>query len=186
MKKAMKTYIKNDKFWSIIFSVVILLWPLRMWAQDTELVNSERETLISAAKEIMETTRYCALITLDKTGHPQVRTMDPFKPDDDMVVWFGTNINSRKVGEIRNDSRVTLYYEAPSGGGYVVIQGNASLIDDSELKEKYWKEEWEAFYPDKNTSFTLIRVVPKKLEIISYMHGITGSSKTWEVPHIEF
>jgi len=182
----MKKYIKNDGFWFAIFLAAILLWPSRMWAQDTESVNTERDTLISAVKEIMKTTRYCALVTLDKTGHPQVRTMDPFEPDDDMVVWFGTNINSRKVGEIRNDSRVTLYYEAPGGSGYVVMQGMANLVDDPEITEKYWKKEWEAFYPDKNTSYALIRVIPKKLEIISYVHGITGSSKTWEVPHIEF
>lgn len=182
----MKKYFKNDSFWSIIFLVVMLLSPLRIWAQDAELENSERATLISAAKEIMEAARYCALITLDKSGHPQVRTMDPFSPNEGMVVWLGTNINSRKVSEIRNDSRVTLYYEAPNGSGYVVIQGDANLIDDSEEKEKYWKEEWEEFYPDKDSTFTLIKVIPKKLEIISYMQGITGSSTTWEVPYIAF
>ena len=112
--------------------------------------------------------------------------MDPFPPTKNMTVWLGTNINSRKVSEIHNDSRVTLYYEAPNGGGYVVIQGNAFLIDDPDNKEKYWKEEWDAFYPDKNSTFTLIKVVPKKLEIIYYKHGISSSSKTWTVPHLEF
>jgi general stress protein 26 len=159
---------------------------LRIWAQDTELTVYDRDTLISAAKEIMETARYCALITLDKSGHPQVRTMDPFATSDDMVVWLGTNVTSRKVREIRNDSRVTLYYEAPNGGGYVVLQGNACLKDDPEKTVKYWKEEWDEFYPDKNSTYTLIKVIPKKLEIIYYKHGIIGSSKTWAVPYIEF
>jgi general stress protein 26 len=159
---------------------------LRIWAQDIEVTNYERDTLISAAKEIMGATRYCALITLDKYGHPQVRTMDPFSPNEDMVVRLGTNINSRKVREIRNDSRVTLYYEAPNGAGYVVIQGKAYIIDDPEKTGKYWKEEWDDFYPDKNSTYTLIEVIPEILEIIYYKHGITGSSKTWTVPHIEF
>jgi len=182
----MKKYNKYACVRAIIFSVAILLYPLRIWAQDTDLTNFERDTLITSAKEIMETTRYCALITLDKSGHPQVRTMDPFSPNEDMVVWLGTNINSRKVHEIRIDSRVTLYYEAPNGGGYVVIQGNAHLIDDPEKVEKYWKEEWDEFYPKKDSTFTLIKVIPKRLEIIYYKHGITGSAKTWTVPHIEF
>lgn len=170
----------------IILYLGILLSPLRSWAQDTELSNYERDTLITAAKEIMETSRYCALITLDESGHPQVRTMDPFLPNEDMVVWLGTNIYSRKVREIDNDSRVTLYYEAPNGSGYAVIQGNAYLVDDPEKMEKYWKDEWDAFYPDKDSTFSLIKVIPKKLEIIYYSYGITGSSKTWAVPHIEF
>ena len=182
----MKKSIKYAGVGSIFVSVVILFCPLWIWAQDTEFENYERDTLITAAKDIMMSARYCALITLDKSGHPQVRTMDPFSPNQDLVVWLGTNKNSRKVHEIRNDSRVTLYYEAPNGSGYVVIQGNATLIDDPEQKEKYWKEEWDDFYPDKNSTYTLIKVAPNKLEIISYMHGITGSSRTWTVPHIEF
>ena len=66
-------------------SLVILLCPLRIWAQDNELRNYDRDTLIAAAIEIMETSRYCALITLDKAGQSQVRTMDPFLPGEDMV-----------------------------------------------------------------------------------------------------
>ena len=182
----MKRFIRYPGIGAVIFSALIFACPLRIWAQDTELTHYERDSLVATAKEIMETTRYCGLITLDRSGHPQVRTMDPFSPDEDMVVWLGTNINSRKVSEIRNDSRVTLYYEAPDGGGYVVIQGNAHLIDDPEMKKNYWKDEWDLFYPDKNSTFMLIRVIPKKLEIISYAHGITGSSKTWAVPYIEF
>jgi len=186
MKKTMKKHIRNGSVESIIFSAIILLCPMGIWAQDTELINYDRDTLITAAKEIMEKTKYCALITLDSSGHPQVRTMDPFLPDEDMVIWLGTNINSRKVREIRINSRVTLYYEAPNGNGYVVIQGNAYLVDDPEKTGTYWKEEWDAFYPDKNSTYTLIKVIPEKLEIIYYKHGITGSSKTWTVPHIEF
>lgn len=182
----MKKHVRYTSIRSIIFSVIILLCPLRFLAQDTGLTNYERDTLIAAAKELMETTRYCALITLDKSGHPQVRTMDPFSPDEDMVVWLGTNVNSRKVSEIRMDSRVTLYYEAPNGSGYVVIQGNAYLTDEAEKIEKYWKEEWDEFYQDKNSTFTLIEVIPKKLEIIDYKRGIIGSSNTWAVPHVEF
>jgi general stress protein 26 len=159
---------------------------MKAWAQDGESDTFDRDTLVAAARELMETSRYCALITLDQSGHPQARTMDPFLPDEDMVVWFGTNKNTRKVDEIRNDSRVTLYYEAKDGSGYVVIHGNASMEVGPKEKEQYWKEEWDQFYPDKNSTFTLIKVVPKKLEIISYKHGISGSSKTWAVPHLDF
>lgn len=182
----MKKYLSFVSAGSIIFSAVLLLGSLKVWAQDENLNNFDRDTLITVAKEIMETSRYCALITLDKSGHPQVRTMDPFLPGKDMVIWMGTNKSSRKVGEIRLDPRVTLYYEAPNGDGYVVLQGIAFIEDGPKEIEKYWKDEWDQFYPDKKSTFTLIKVAPKKLEIISYKHGITGSSKTWAVPHLNF
>lgn len=182
----MKMHLVKAAAGSIYILAIILFCPLEVPAQESAVPDYERDTLISAAKEIMEKTRYCALITLDQTGHPQVRTMDPFAPDDDMVVWLGTNKNSRKVSELRHDSRVTLYYEAPEGSGYAVLQGTGQLVDDPGKKEEYWKKDWERFYPDKDSTYTLIKVLPEKLEVIHYRRGITGASETWAVPHIEF
>ena len=110
-----------------------------MSAQNTGKIDFNHDTLIAAARDIIETAQYCALITLDKTGHPQARTMQPFPPDDEMIIWFGTNPLSKKVKEIESDSRVTLYYGDPSGGGYVVITGTAFLVNDPKEKEKRWK-----------------------------------------------
>jgi general stress protein 26 len=122
-----------------ILLTIILIFPLGIFAQKNKSPIEDRATLIAAAREIMTAAGNCALITLDKSGHPNVRTMDPFSPEEDLVVWFGTNNNSRKVNEIRNDPRTTLYYESPNGGGYVVIKGHASIIDDPQIKMKYWK-----------------------------------------------
>lgn len=182
----MKKLILSSAKGLLILSAAILISPLSSWAQDSESTSFESEKLISASKEIMEAASYCALITLDASGHPEVRTMDPFSPNEEMIVWLGTNIHSRKVGEIRKDPRVTLYYEDPNGNGYVSIQGNASIVSDPENSKKYWKKEWEAFYPDKNSTFALIKVIPKKLEVINYKHGIVGPSNTWAVPQMEF
>lgn len=177
---------KTTSLASIILFVLMLLIPPGIRAQDNQEAQYEPDTLISAAKELMGTARYCALITLDKSGHPQVRTMDPFPPEENMQIWLGTNTNSRKVNEIRNDSRVSLYYEAPDATGYVVIQGRAYLKNDPENITKYWKDEWDRFYPDKNSMFMLIQVVPEKLEIIDYTHDIIASPETWAVPFVVF
>ena len=171
---------------TIFYLVIILQLPLVIFAQENEKTHFDRDTIITAARKMMETARYCALITLDETGHPDARTMDPFSPDDDMVVWLGTNLNSRKVKQIKNDLRVTLYYQAPNEVGYVIIKGQAYIVDDTLKKQTYWKEEWSRFYSDKKSNYTLIKVVPDKLEIIDYQHGITGDSKTWAVPFVKF
>ena len=171
---------------SVILMAIILCLPATISAQGNEFPGYDRENLIEAAREIMEASRYCALVTLDAGGHPQARMMDPFLPGEDMVVWMGTNKKSRKVNELHHDPRVTLYYQVPEASGYLVIRGTAEILDDPEMKNRYWKEEWESFYPDKESTFTLIRVSPKKLEIVDYTSGIVGSSETWAVPLIEF
>ena len=155
-------------------------------SQNKELSGSVNVKLLNAAREIMIDAGTCALITLDEEGESRARTMDAFIPEDDFTVWFGTNSNSRKVTQIENDPRVTLYYFDTKTDGYVVINGTAQLIADSTLKEKYWKEEWEAYYPNKQKDYLLIKVSPNWLEILSSAHAIYNDPITWQPPVVVF
>jgi general stress protein 26 len=146
----------------------------------------DRESLIATAREIMKTARYCALITLDTTGRPRARTMDPFPPDEQMVVWLGTNSKSRKVAEIQRHHRVTLYYFDREDQAYVTISGRARIVSDPKEKAKHWKGEWKDFYPDRERSYLLIAVIPQKLEVINQKQGIIGNSVTWTPPAVTF
>lgn len=155
-------------------------------AQDRPLKQSEREKLIAAAREIIATARYCALITLDSSGRAQARTVDPFPPDEDMVIWLATNPRTRKVREIRRNRRVTLYYFDRAAQAYVTIQGIARLVNDPKEKAKHWKEEWKDFYPDRAKDYLLIVVTPKKLEVVNVSKGILGDRQTWKPPSVGF
>ena len=166
------------------FLITSLLCNALIMCQAQESVSGD-ELLLKAASEIIGQVKYCALITLDESGHPQVRTMEPFPPEENFIIWFGTNKNSRKVVEIKNDPRVTVYYGDPSGNGYVVITGTAFLVDDPKEKEKRWMEHWEQFYPDRDANYLLIKVIPQRLEVVSYKHGLTGDSVSWRAPRIE-
>jgi general stress protein 26 len=184
-KNMINHQLKNTTMFLSMFALIILQ-GVNLYAQENHGADFDRDTLITAAREMMTSIRYCGLITLDEAGHPQVRTMDAFVPEEDMVVWFGTNPTSRKVKEIKNDPRVTLYYEDKDHAGYVVLRGQATLVDDADLKLKYWKEEWNEFYTDQKDSYLLIKVIPKSMEIIDYRRGIVGDPKTWTVPRMEF
>jgi len=77
----------------------------KTYAQKKLVSESSKDSLIVAAREIMKAAGYCALITVDSSGQPQARVMDAFLPEDDMVVWLATNPKSRKVKQLRRDSR---------------------------------------------------------------------------------
>ena len=145
-----------------------------------------RDTLIATAREIMGAARYCALITLDSKGRAHARTMDPFPPDENMMVWFGTNPRSRKVSEIRRNHRVILYYFDREGPAYVTISGVARLVNDQKEKGDRWKDEWKAFYPDRAKGYLLIAFTPQELEIVSEKKGILGDAVRWTPPTIRF
>ena len=153
-------------------------------AQDTKQSLSRTE-LITAARETMSAARYCALITQDSSGRSQARTLDPFPPDENMVVWLGTNPRSRKVAAIRRNPHVALYYFDRKSQAYVTIYGIARLVNDPKAKLKWWKDEWKDFYPDRTKDFLLIRVTPEKLEVVNVKKGIVGDPHTWKPPSVK-
>jgi general stress protein 26 len=169
----------------LIFTVFLLL-PFKVISQNKKPIDSTRIKLITAAREIMTAAGTCALITLDKEGRARVRTMDPFIPESDLTVWFGTNPKSRKVNQIKSNPRVTLYYLDSDVSGYVMIQGTAQIVDDQKEKERRWKDKWKAFYPNKPEGYVLIKVSPKQMEVISYTRGILGDTLTWQPPTVLF
>jgi general stress protein 26 len=151
-------------------------------AQGQTKTAPDRATLIAAAREIMAAQTYCALITVDETGRPQVRTMNPFPPEDDMTVWFATNTNSRKVQEIRKDPRVCLYYADHSKvTGYVALSGKAELVDDMKEILKRKRAYWDTSFPGLK-NIVLIKVIPEQLDVLNYKAGALGDKVTWRTP----
>jgi len=173
-----------------LVSVAILILisiPFSGLGQITEQGSTDADQfLIEAAKEIMTAAGTCALITIDAEGVPRVRAMDPFGPEEDLTVWFGTNSRSRKVEQIKKDPRVSLYYLDEDASGYVIIHGRARLVNDPKEKEKRWKVEWEAFYPDKTKDYLLIEVTPIWMEVLSPPRGISADPVTWQPPVVNF
>lgn len=148
--------------------------------------NETKKNKIEIAKEIIEASKNCALITVDSLGIAHVRTMDPFLPEEDFTIWMATNSESSKVNEIRRNSKVTLYYFDKENPGYVTLEGTAMLIDTPKTKEQYWKDEWKNFYNEQKTNYLLIKFIPSKLYLISEKYNILGDSLTWKSPEITF
>ncbi len=151
--------------------------------------NAERGDpgrLLDAAREIIAASRFCALVTIGADGAPNVRMMDPFAPDDDMVVWMGTNALSRKVEDLRRSSRVAVYYADPEAPGYVTIRGVARLVDDPEETSKRWKDEWSSLYRDDRSNYLLIEIRPETIEVVNLAAGVGSEKESWEAPKAHF
>jgi len=176
-----RTFIHPVKF----ATLAVFLFTLVSFSQEHPTADPLEPDLKNIARQIMQTGS-CILITQDKEGRSRARIMDPFEPEPDFTIWFGTNPKSRKVMQIKNDPGVTLCYTDTDGSGYVVINGKAELIDDPEEKNRRWKEQWNAFYPNRDTAYLLIRVIPEWLEVVSNSRGITGDPETWTPQKIVF
>lgn len=181
------TYFRNFLYGQIVFTFLFVMVSNAESVSDSVTTQSIGDDSVKVvALEMMREMHYCALITLDETGMPQVRTMNPYPQEDDFVIWFATKRNSRKVMEIKNDSRVSVYYanhEIPLG--YVVISGSAEIIDDKEIVINRKRDYWEGNIKDWEDELVLIKIIPDKLDIVNYKHGLSGNPETWRSPSIE-
>ena len=177
---------KRPRCTSMLFLLTLAaLSPARAQEKEKQPPVLDRAALIAAAREIMTAQTYCALVTIDETGRPQVRTMNPFPPEEDMSVWFATNTRSRKVREIRRDPRVALYYSNHANAiGYVQITGHAVLVDDKQEILKRKRAYWDQAFPGLQ-NLVLIKVVPERLDVLDYKAGVQADPETWRTPSIE-
>ena len=144
-----------------------------------------RDSLLTLSRTIIDSAQCRTLITVDENGKPQARTMSPFPPEENMIIWLGTNPRSRKVQQIKNNPNVMVYYYDTKGASYVSVAGHARIVNDPEKIAHYWKEGWTRFYPDPEKDYTLIEVTPERLEIVSFKYNLLWDSTA--KPHfVEF
>lgn len=170
--------------------VVLLLLALPIFSsigvcQEQQSKNIPPDTLLAVAKEMIVSQQFCALMTVDSTGMPIARTVNPLLPEDDWTIWVATNVRSRKVENIRCNPNVCLYYADHAHiTGYVSIRGKAYLVDDIAEKQKRKREYWEKMYPGLK-DLILIKVVPEEIEVVNYPHGITNDPATSKAPSVK-
>ena len=166
---------KSHRIIHFIFVLVIIFISSSLIAQELEDKSQQeisQDSLLTIAKTIIDSARCRIFITVDANGKPQARTMSPFPPEENMVIWLGTSLKSRKIQQIKNNPNVMVYYYDTRGLSYVSIEGQARIVNDPEKKAHYWKESWTRYYADPEKDYILIEVAPKRLEICSYKYKL--------------
>jgi general stress protein 26 len=170
-----------------IFLFVISIPSILIYAQNINITEEiSRDSLLKVSHMIIDSARCSVLVSVDNEGRPHAREMDPFAPDDNMIIWFATNPNTRKVQQIRNNPNVAVFYYDTKGLSYVSINGKAELVNDPAEKEKHWKTYWKRYYPDRDKDMILIKVVPERMELISYKYKLFWKNESFMPQYIEF
>lgn len=150
-----------------------------------QLQADDRAELLDAARLTINAARYAALISLDYTDQPRSRTVDAFPPDENFVVWVATRPVTRKVEQIRNNPKVTLYYWHAETRSYVSIMGMATIVDDESVKVTMRRDvDTDKLYPRFPVDYLLIKIQPIVLEGV--LPGYRGDSKTWAPSRVLF
>lgn len=169
----------------MIGNVLVLFFSTLVAAQ---AVQPTRAAVIAAASDIVQKAHYCSFVSIDANGQPQARIVDPIVPEADFTMWFATNPLTRKVSQVRGNPKVTMLCFDAASSSYVTVLGRADLVTSVAEKQRHWKADWAAIYPNgaKGDDVVLIKITPRRLEIVSDSRGMIGDRKTWLPLAIDF
>lgn len=122
----------------------------------------------------MKRKTFCVLATQGEHG-VAARVLQPFAPEDDLVVWLGTSRGSRKVAELRRDPRATLIYEDDGKGACVVLAGSVTVVEALADRVTRFHPTWFAFWPEgpRSGDYVLLRFEPSRIEVWDAARRIT-------------
>jgi general stress protein 26 len=165
-------------------------------ASDGELYRvDEPDTILKAARALMESDENTALVSVDSQGQPRVRSVraflndvDPADPRKGMTVFVITRDSTRKIEQLNRHPQVTLYFNDDARVSYLTIMGTAIVHTDPGhpkvqpfLALEGYKE---FFWPKFPEGFVMIEIQPRWIEFMG--PGVKNHPQHWRPQAVEF
>jgi general stress protein 26 len=136
----------------------------------------EEKELKQECLKLMETEDAVYLSTISEDGFPHIRMMGNLRNekqckvakelfaghDEDFMIYMLTGNSSPKMKHIRANPKVSIYYGNFKELHTILFVGEIEEIDDPDLKEKIWQDEWKIHWPGgaEDPEFVLLKLLP--------------------------
>lgn len=113
------------------------------------------------------------LVTRTPEGAMRARPMAIAKLEENDDIFFATNIESGKIGDIEHDHHVMLTLQASAA--WVSVSGPARIVQDRTKIAAYWNERMKVWFPDgkDDPNLCLLQLRPVQAEFWN-THGSKG------------
>jgi len=136
--------------------------------------DAEINRLLAGAAKTIAGVRYCWLVTEAETGVANARPMGRVLSDaNDWSIRFVTGGRSRKASDIRRTREVGLIFQREQDDAYVVLSGNATLIERASEVDRLWKTGYDAYFPNpaERANAAFVEVDVTRMEL--WIRGVT-------------
>jgi general stress protein 26 len=93
----------------------------------------------------IESERVCMMATMDDDVI-RSRPMGPIARMDEGRIWFMTHRTSGKMGDLADDTPVTLTFQNSGGNWCVTISGSASVVDSRAKAKELWSAAYKQWF----------------------------------------
>ncbi len=131
---------------------------------------SDREG-IEKGTELADRSSIVMLANIDGKDYPHVRAMLKIENDGLDTVWMITNTSSDKIGQLRANNRVSLYFVDLDKWMGLTLVGTLEILQDEESRKRCWRDGFEKYYPGglDDPDYTVLRFTTRWGK---YYHGL--------------
>lgn len=107
----------------------------------------EKEEAIQKALELANRSEIAMVGTNGDDGYPNIKAMIKMENEGLRAVWFSTNTSSRRVAQLRHDSKASVYFVDFETWMGLMLVGEVEILQDQAYRERLWREGYEKYYP---------------------------------------
>jgi general stress protein 26 len=137
--------------------------------------------------KLMKKIDIAMLATVGKGGHLVSRPLSTqCATFDGERVWFLTERDTPKVGEIRRHPQVNVAYASKDANTYLSVSGKARVVRDQALIDTFWNDAMKAFFPNgkDDPNIVLIEVAVDTIEYWDGPGSLIGKALTFAVARV--
>lgn len=107
----------------------------------------DKQEAINEGLKLIEQSKICLLGTNGGDGFPNIKAMLNVKHEGLNKVWLSTNTSSKRVQQLKKDSRACVYYVDEVNYKGLMLIGTIEILQDLKSKEMLWFDGAERYYP---------------------------------------
>ncbi len=94
-----------------------------------------------------------------------------FQGREAFEIYLTTNTSSRKLSQLRNNPKASIYFSLPEEWRGIDLVGNLTEVTDSSIKQGLWQAGWELYYPGgwEDPDYCVLMMKP---QFIRYYHQL--------------
>ena len=87
--------------------------------------------------------------SVDEDGYPNTKAMlSPVKREGIKTFYWHTNSPSMRVKQYKNNPKSCIYFYDKRFFREVMLKGRMEVLDDKEIRQEIWKDEFSIYYKD--------------------------------------
>jgi general stress protein 26 len=107
----------------------------------------EKEQAIQDALALANDAAIAMLGTNGDDSYPNIKAMIKMENEGLKTIWFSTNTSSKRVAQLKRDSKVCVYLVDMDQWKGLMLVGTIEVLQDMESRQRLWRPGYEKYYP---------------------------------------